>query len=134
MAVEVADADTFQPNIEITIKANVNLMPALAQKLVNVKLVWHVGNMLWAGPPRVVVEGEQVFYDLPIFVRTPNHDPVPIDYTVRVDAVKGDILFSQEDISALRAKSSPILRQLYPEAQSYFEEVERIRTERGWRD
>jgi hypothetical protein len=49
---------------------------------------------------------------------------VPIDYTVRVDAVKGDIQFSQEDIPALRVRSSPVLRQPYPKSQSYFERDE----------
>jgi len=99
--------------------ADVNITAPIARRLVNVELMKKVGQMIMAGEPELLIDGQKVYWNVPFLVVPPIGDPhtYPTGTYALVDARSGLYGMGEREIEALKAVARPILDQLYPEPE-----------------
>jgi hypothetical protein len=104
---------------KIQVVANISINAKIARRLVNVQLMRKVGQMIITGEPEIAVDGESIYWKVPLFVSPPDDDEniYPLKTAVFVDAISGIYVMEAGFVEQLRAESTPILRQLYPELE-----------------
>ncbi|MDA1190092.1 MAG: hypothetical protein O3A46_00235 [Candidatus Poribacteria bacterium] len=105
--------------IRVRVDADVNIAAPIARRLVNVELMKKIGQMVMTGEPELLVEGEHVYWKVPLLVVPPEDDPntYPTGRFAYVDAIAGRYALTKTENEALRKAAYPILKELYPEPE-----------------
>lgn len=134
VAVSAVDEKQVQPaasgRIRVEVSADVNITAPVARRLVNTKLMLKVGQMILAGEPELLIDGQQISWKVPLLVVPPDDDPksYPTGRYALVDAITGLYTMTSQEIEELKAASDPILDQLYPDVTEWLEQVQEART------
>lgn len=129
VAVGAVDEKQAQPlasdRIHVEITADISITASIARRLVNTQLMLKVGQMIVAGEPELVTEGQTVYWKVPLWVAPPAHDPniYPTGKYALVDAVLGTYMLSKQEIEELKAAARPLLYQLYPDLPEWMEKI-----------
>ncbi len=113
----LSDVTEIQPNQgHIQVVANISIDAKVARRLVSVQLMKKVGQMIIAGKPEISVDGNRVYWEVPLFVVPPDGDSNTylLVNVARVDATSGIYIMESDFIETIKAESTPILRRLYP--------------------
>jgi hypothetical protein len=105
--------------IRVEVTADVNIAAPIARRLVNIELMKKIGDMLMAGEPELLIDGQNVYWNVPFWVVPPDEDPntYPTGTSALVDAMSGLYVMSPQEIEGLKAAAYPILDTLYPEPE-----------------
>ena len=113
----VTTKETKEPyGITIQITATLGVNAEVARRMVNVELMMKVGQLVIAGEPFWVIEGERVFWKVPLFVASPSGDgnTYPLKLFTLVDAISGMYVMNPEFAEAVKRESIPIVQKIYP--------------------
>ena len=115
--------------IHVEITADVSITASIARRLVNTQLMLKVGQMIVAGEPELVTEGQTVYWKVPLWVAPPAHDPTiyPTGTYTLVDAILGTYMLSKQDIEEVKAAARPLLYQLYPDLPEWMEKIRAVK-------
>ena len=102
--------------ITIQITATLSVSAEVARRMVNVELMMKVGQLVITGEPKLVIEGESVFWKAPLFVAAPTSDgnTYPLTLFALVDAISGRYVMAPEFAGAVKKESIPLVQQIYP--------------------
>lgn len=100
----------------IQVIANISINATVARRLVNVQLMKKVGQLIITGEPDIAMDGENIYWKVPLFVVPPdgNDKTYPLQHAAFVDAISGIYIMAPDFIEKIKAESTPILYQLYP--------------------
>jgi hypothetical protein len=114
-----AGPPTTAGRVQVHVTADVNITAPIARRLVNVELMKKVGQMIMAGEPELLVDGQRVYWKVPFLVVPPLGDPhtYPTGTYALVDARSGLYGMGEREIEVLKAAALPILDRLYPEPE-----------------
>ncbi|MBI4532152.1 MAG: hypothetical protein HY709_11610 [Candidatus Latescibacteria bacterium] len=135
VAVGVADekqsSQAVKGQIRVEITADVNITAPIARRLVNTQLMLRVGQMIMAGDPELVIEGQKISWKVPFLVVPPEGDPstYPTGTYALVDAITGLYTMTKQEIEALKVVSDPILDRLYPDLAEWLEKVQEVKAQ-----
>jgi hypothetical protein len=101
-----------------------------ATKAVDIWLIWNVGTAVMSRAPRLQIVGDKHLWEVPLYVALPRHDAVGPFHWIRVDAITGDLLIAENEVDAIRAKSTPIIYEISPGTREWMEKINRLRAER----
>jgi hypothetical protein len=111
--------------IHIEITADVNIAAPVARRLVNTELMKKVGQMLVAGDPELLVEGDKIYWKVPIMIVPPldGTPAYPSGKYALVNAISGLYSMTKEEVKEIESASEPILQRLYPNLDDWVEQV-----------
>lgn len=111
--------------VQVQVIADVNITAPIARRLVNIELMKKVGQMIMAGEPELLIDGQKVYWKVLFLVVPPDNDPntYPTGKYALVDAISGIYILGKKEIEELKAASDPILDRLYPELEVWMEKV-----------
>lgn len=111
--------------IQVQVTADVNITAPIARRLVNTELMKKVGQMIMAGEPELLVDGQKLYWKVLFLVVPPEGDTniYPTGKHALVDALSGIYVMSKKEIEELKAASDPILDHLYPELKEWMKKV-----------
>lgn len=115
--------------VQIQVTADVNITASIARRLVNTELMKKVGQMIMAGEPELLVDGQKIYWKVPFLVVPPENDPKTYltgRYAL-VDAISGIYMLGKKEIEELKAVARPILHQLYPGLKERMQKVREAR-------
>jgi hypothetical protein len=79
--------------------------------------------MIIPGEPEIIIKREKVYWKVPLFVVSPDGDEntYPLKLSAFVDAISGVYIMEPDFVEKLKAESTPILYQLYPNLEVWDE-------------
>ena len=109
--------------ITIQITATLSINAEVARRMVNVELMMKVGQLVITGAPELVIEGQRVFWKVPLFVASPtgDHNTYPLKLFALVDAVSGMYAMEQKFAETVKRESNPIVQRIYPQIPRWAE-------------
>jgi hypothetical protein len=113
----ITPMETNEPSgITIQITATLSLNAEVARRMVNVELMRKVGQLVITGEPELLIEGEQAFWKMPLFVASPVGDDniYPLKPSALVDAISGMYIMDAEFVEAVKEESLSIIQTIYP--------------------
>ncbi|MDA1193148.1 MAG: hypothetical protein O3A46_15840 [Candidatus Poribacteria bacterium] len=111
--------------IRVEVSGDINIGAPIAQRLVDIELMKKVGQMVMAGEPMLLVDGERIYWKVPFVAVPPDDDPntYPIGVHALVDAIAGTYTLTQSDKEAIRHSARPILYRLHPGLEDEVKQV-----------
>jgi hypothetical protein len=86
--------------IKIELSSEINITSFIARQKANVFLITHLGNMLWAGEPKLAVAENKLRWVIPIMYTIPKHITRQVgDLAMDVDT--GEIILRESNPSTI---------------------------------
>ena len=103
--------------IRVQVTADVNIAAPVARRLVNTELMQKVGQMVMAGEAELLVDGQKVYWKVPLLVVPPDGDAnvYPTGRCALVNAYSGIYVLNKKEVEALKSAARPLLYRLYPD-------------------
>ena len=95
--------ETQISNLPITnkcAKVKINITPFIAKQKANVFLLTHLGNLVWANEPSLLVTNETIRWIIPVFYTFPKHASKHVA-DLAMDVNTGEILLRESKPSNL---------------------------------
>ena len=118
---------TLHNDGQIQVIANISINAKVARRLVNVQLMKKAGQMIITGKPEIKIDDDKIYWKVPLFVVPPDGDDktYPLKQTALVDAISGAYVMAPDFVQKIKAESTPILRQLYPNLEIWDQKRQR---------
>ena len=84
-----------QVDIQVHVRAQVNITPFVARQKVHLLMLDKVGNLLHGGEPELVL-AEHVYWRVPVLLSTPSRGLLGQVGAIRVDAQTGEVLATDD--------------------------------------
>jgi len=91
------------------VSADINITPFVARQNVNVFLLNHVGNLVSAGEPSLLINGDRLRWKVPVRCALPSKGMASVG-EVAVDVNTGEILLEESTPSVLEALQNAVER------------------------
>ena len=98
--------------INIELSSEINITPFVARQKANVFLLTHLGNLLWADEPKLVVNENNLRWKIPIIYTIPKHLRSQVGELV-MDVDTGEII--------LRESNPPTLKEIDEHVQQIYQ-------------
>jgi hypothetical protein len=91
---------TTKVKIKIELSSEINITAFIARQKANVFLITHLGNMLWAGEPKLAVTENNLRWAIPIMYTIPRHISKQVGELV-MDVNTGEIILHESNPSTI---------------------------------
>ena len=88
-------------NIKIELTSEINITPFVARQKANVYLLTHLGNLLWADEPKLVVNNSNLRWRIPVIYTIPERLQRQVGELV-MDVNTGEIILHESNPSTLK--------------------------------
>ena len=91
---------TSKVKIKIEVSSEINVTAFIARQKANVFLITHLGNLLWAGEPKLAVNKNYLRWVIPIMYTIPRHISKQIGQ-LAMDVDTGEIILRESNPSTI---------------------------------